>query len=183
MNGETLPPRHGVPLRAVVGGWYGMASVKWLTRIVVTDKPHPASGRRSTTRTASGQDGLPRLVPVTAIQPKAVDRPARPQRGGPAGKPYRSSGAAWAGETASREGRGQHRRREDLGRGEADGEAEAVPAGGLGVRLGDAGRDGARLKSSPGRPTTGGNTQPEKRDPDRRTYMINHLVPVEVTVR
>jgi hypothetical protein len=28
-----------------------------------------------------------------------------------------------------------------------------------------------------------GNTQPDKRDTDRRTYMINHLVPVEVLVR
>jgi len=28
-----------------------------------------------------------------------------------------------------------------------------------------------------------GATQPEKRDPDRRSYMINHLVPVEVMVR
>ena len=28
-----------------------------------------------------------------------------------------------------------------------------------------------------------GTTQPEKRDPDRRVYMINHLVPVEVMVR
>jgi hypothetical protein len=28
-----------------------------------------------------------------------------------------------------------------------------------------------------------GHTQPATRDPDRRTYMINHLVPVPVTVR
>jgi hypothetical protein len=28
-----------------------------------------------------------------------------------------------------------------------------------------------------------GRTQSEKRDPDRRAYMINHLVPVEVAVR
>jgi hypothetical protein len=27
-----------------------------------------------------------------------------------------------------------------------------------------------------------GRGQPDKRDGDRRTYMINHLVPVEVTV-
>src|SRR5262249_18167579 len=31
MNGEELPAEHGFPVRAVVGGWYGMASVKWLT--------------------------------------------------------------------------------------------------------------------------------------------------------
>src|SRR2546422_10879458 len=33
MNGQPLPPQHGYPLRLVVPGWYGMASVKWLERI------------------------------------------------------------------------------------------------------------------------------------------------------
>ena len=33
MNGEFLPAEHGGPVRLVVPGWYGMASVKWLTRI------------------------------------------------------------------------------------------------------------------------------------------------------
>lgn len=35
MNGAPLPPQHGFPLRLVVPGWYGMASVKWLKRIDV----------------------------------------------------------------------------------------------------------------------------------------------------
>src|SRR2546429_2313042 len=39
MNGEWLPASHGFPLRAVVPGWYGMASIKWLQRIVVTEQP------------------------------------------------------------------------------------------------------------------------------------------------
>src|SRR5436190_7633678 len=30
MNGEKLSPTHGFPLRAIVPGWYAMASVKWL---------------------------------------------------------------------------------------------------------------------------------------------------------
>ena len=33
MNGAPLPPQHGFPLRLIVPGWYGMASVKWLARI------------------------------------------------------------------------------------------------------------------------------------------------------
>jgi DMSO/TMAO reductase YedYZ molybdopterin-dependent catalytic subunit len=37
MNGQPLPPAHGFPLRLVVPGWYGMASVKWLDRITVID--------------------------------------------------------------------------------------------------------------------------------------------------
>ncbi len=39
MNGEPLPPRHGYPLRVVVPGWYGMASVKWLTELEVVAEP------------------------------------------------------------------------------------------------------------------------------------------------
>jgi DMSO/TMAO reductase YedYZ molybdopterin-dependent catalytic subunit len=33
MNGIPLLPQHGAPLRIVVPGWYGMASVKWLETI------------------------------------------------------------------------------------------------------------------------------------------------------
>ena len=39
MNGEPLPPDHGFPLRLAVPGWYGMASVKWLTEIELVDRP------------------------------------------------------------------------------------------------------------------------------------------------
>ena len=35
MNGEDLSPAHGAPVRIIVPGWYGMASVKWLTSIKV----------------------------------------------------------------------------------------------------------------------------------------------------
>lgn len=39
MNGEPLSLPHGYPLRLIVPGWYAVASVKWLTEIVVTDEP------------------------------------------------------------------------------------------------------------------------------------------------
>jgi DMSO/TMAO reductase YedYZ molybdopterin-dependent catalytic subunit len=39
MNGQPLPPQHGFPLRLIVPGWYGMASVKWLNRIEVLARP------------------------------------------------------------------------------------------------------------------------------------------------
>jgi DMSO/TMAO reductase YedYZ molybdopterin-dependent catalytic subunit len=39
MNGEPLPPEHGFPLRLVVPGWIGVASVKWLTRIEAVTEP------------------------------------------------------------------------------------------------------------------------------------------------
>lgn len=37
MNGEDLPNLNGYPLRLIAPGWYGVANVKWLTRIEVTD--------------------------------------------------------------------------------------------------------------------------------------------------
>ncbi|MFI7540391.1 sulfite oxidase [Actinoplanes sp. NPDC049599] len=39
MNGEPLPADHGHPVRLVVPGWIGIASIKWLGRIEVTDQP------------------------------------------------------------------------------------------------------------------------------------------------
>jgi sulfite oxidase len=39
LNGSPLPPEHGFPLRAVVPGWIGARSVKWLGRITLLDKP------------------------------------------------------------------------------------------------------------------------------------------------
>lgn len=38
MNGDDLPREHGAPLRLVVPGWYGMASVKWLARLRLLEK-------------------------------------------------------------------------------------------------------------------------------------------------
>ncbi|KAH8698429.1 nitrate reductase [Talaromyces proteolyticus] len=39
MNGEPLPPDHGRPLRAVIPGQIGGRSVKWLKKLILTDKP------------------------------------------------------------------------------------------------------------------------------------------------
>src|ERR671934_258769 len=39
MNGQPLPPQHGYPVRLVVPDWYGMCSVKGLTRITAVDEP------------------------------------------------------------------------------------------------------------------------------------------------
>jgi sulfane dehydrogenase subunit SoxC len=37
MNGEPLPPEHGFPVRAIVPGYYGTNSVKWLRGITVAN--------------------------------------------------------------------------------------------------------------------------------------------------
>ncbi|QNE75970.1 molybdopterin-dependent oxidoreductase [Streptomyces finlayi] len=70
MNGGPLPPQHGFPLRLVVPGWYGMASVKWLTGIRLTAAPftgfQQAEGYRY--RREADDPG----EPVTRIAPRAL---------------------------------------------------------------------------------------------------------------
>ena len=181
-NGEALPPSHGFPLRAVIGGWYGMASVKWLSRIIVTDKPYQGFWQTLDYSYFERRDGgLAHLVPVTSIDPKAVI--AKPSAGEvvAAGKAYRVHGAAWAGERK-------------VGKVEfsADGAKtwnetkvqEQTDA------LAWTFWDYAWTPAAPGpaallvRCTDDrGNRQPATRDPDRRTYKISHTVPVDVLVK
>ena len=39
MNGDILPPDHGFPLRALVPGWVGIANIKWIGSIEVSQSP------------------------------------------------------------------------------------------------------------------------------------------------
>ncbi len=39
MNGRPLPPDHGAPVRVVVPGWVGVANIKWVGSIEVSDTP------------------------------------------------------------------------------------------------------------------------------------------------
>lgn len=41
LNDGLLTPEHGFPLRSVVPGYIGARSVKWLARVVVSDRPSP----------------------------------------------------------------------------------------------------------------------------------------------
>jgi sulfite oxidase len=41
MNDQPLAVQHGFPLRTVVPGYIGARSVKWLSKIVVSDRPSP----------------------------------------------------------------------------------------------------------------------------------------------
>lgn len=40
MNGDIIPIKHGYPLRGLALGWAGANCVKWLSRIMVLDKPY-----------------------------------------------------------------------------------------------------------------------------------------------
>lgn len=57
MNGEPLPPDHGFPVRAVVPGWVGANSIKWLGRIEVSAEPFWV--RNNTTRYVLVGDAYP----------------------------------------------------------------------------------------------------------------------------
>ena len=46
MNGETLPRDHGFPLRAVVPGHVAARSVKWLSKIVISDEESTSQWQR-----------------------------------------------------------------------------------------------------------------------------------------
>ena len=69
---RPLPVEHGGPVRALVGGWYGMASVKWLTRITVTRRA-PAGFWETVEYAYRERDdaGVPTRVPVGEMLPKA----------------------------------------------------------------------------------------------------------------
>ncbi|MGW1890560.1 sulfite oxidase [Streptomyces sp. NPDC002004] len=70
MNGGPLPPQHGYPLRLVVPGWYGMAQVKWLREITLTDVPFTGYQQHVSYRYQQrrGDPG----EPVTRIEPRAL---------------------------------------------------------------------------------------------------------------
>jgi DMSO/TMAO reductase YedYZ molybdopterin-dependent catalytic subunit len=78
MNGVPLPPQHGFPLRLIVPGWYGMTSVKWLTRIDVLDEPfggyQQAQGYRLRQHEDEEGDPLNRMLPRSLMVP-----PGRPE--------------------------------------------------------------------------------------------------------
>src|SRR2546422_9147074 len=95
MNGNELPPQHGFPLRAIVPGWYAMASVKWLQRIVVTNKPFTGYYQTMDYAYWKRRGDLAELAPLTEMQIKAEI--ARPAEGEivPANSNVRVHGAAW----------------------------------------------------------------------------------------
>jgi len=180
LNGEDLPTSHGYPLRSIIGGWYGMASVKWLSKIIVVNKPYQGFWQSLDYSYFERRDGLPSLVPVTAMDPKAVIAKPSLAEVVPVGKAYRIHGAAWAGEQRVREveisfdaGKTWERTRCPEQKSplawifwEYSWTPTARGPVSILVRCTDA----------------KGSRQSDKRDPDRRSYRINHLIPVEVTV-
>jgi DMSO/TMAO reductase YedYZ molybdopterin-dependent catalytic subunit len=73
LNGAPLPPQHGFPLRFLVPGWYGMTSVKWLTRITVLDEPYTGYQNATAYRLRQSEDDPG--TPLTRMEPRALMAP------------------------------------------------------------------------------------------------------------
>jgi DMSO/TMAO reductase YedYZ molybdopterin-dependent catalytic subunit len=99
MNGRDLSPDHGFPVRAIVPGHYGMASVKWLTRIQAVREPFHGYWQTSDYAYWASMDGKPVRRALGEMQLKSeIARPRVYETLVP-NRIYTVSGAAWAGET------------------------------------------------------------------------------------
>ena len=181
MNGEKLTAAHGFPLRAIVPGWYAMASVKWLQRLIVTAKPFNGYYQSLDYSFWDRSGALPTLAPLTEQQIKAEI--AQPENGAtvPAATTVRIHGAAWSSDA-------------EITKVEisVDGGATWQEARLLGDSVQNAwrlwefdwrtpaaaGKQTLRARAADSR----GRVQPSERDAERGTYMINHVLPIEVEV-
>ena len=100
MNGEPLPPEHGFPVRLIAPGWYGVANVKWLTRIEVMD--HRYAGRFMARDYVSireeQRDGETVWTFTTVSHDRLKSAPAKVTR---RGNRYTIMGAAWGAPIAA----------------------------------------------------------------------------------
>ncbi len=67
-NGQPLLPQHGFPLRLVVPGWYGMASVKWLRSITVIDHTYQGVQQKQVHRFQTSSSDLGRPIRKKAVR-------------------------------------------------------------------------------------------------------------------
>ncbi len=94
MNGAPLPAANGFPCRLVAPGWYGIANVKWLTRIEATDQRflNRFMGRDYVTIREEQHNGKPVMVETSVGRLLLKSAPARViERDGR----YQIQGMAW----------------------------------------------------------------------------------------
>jgi DMSO/TMAO reductase YedYZ molybdopterin-dependent catalytic subunit len=182
MNGRDLPPEHGFPVRAIVPGWYAMASIKWLQRIIITDQPFTGYYQTIDYAYWKRRAEVAELTPLTEMQVKAEI--AKPVQGEtvPANSRVRVHGAAWTSDgqitkvELSTDGGSTWNETNLLGEPKPNAwrlwefNWQTPAAAGSQTLI-------ARATDSLGR------TQPVLRDTVRGTYIINHLLPITVEVR
>jgi DMSO/TMAO reductase YedYZ molybdopterin-dependent catalytic subunit len=99
MNGRDLSRDHEYPVRAIVPGHYGMASVKWLTGIQAVSEPFHGYWQTSDYAYWASIDGKPVRRALGEMKLKSeIARPRVYETLVP-NRIYTVFGAAWAGET------------------------------------------------------------------------------------
>jgi DMSO/TMAO reductase YedYZ molybdopterin-dependent catalytic subunit len=100
MNGEPLPEKNGFPIRLIAPGWYGVANVKWLTRIEVRKQRHAGNfmARDYVTIREEQRNGQPLWTFSTVRHDRLKSAPARVVR---RGSRYVVLGAAWGAPIAA----------------------------------------------------------------------------------
>ena len=107
MNGAPLGRDHGDPVRLVVPGWYGCASIKWVNEIVLVDDEAPPTDHMREYAGRTHQAAVRPRTRASDFQPATVDPAALPVRveklGGAGGRiSYRMVGIVWGGPTPAR---------------------------------------------------------------------------------
>ena len=94
MNGSELPRPNGYPLRLIAPGWYGIANVKWLTRIEVRDRRfmNLLMARDYVTIREEHRNGETVWAETSVSKTRLKSAPARVTR---ADGVHRITGAAW----------------------------------------------------------------------------------------
>lgn len=182
MNDVDLPVENGFPVRAIVPGWYAVASIKWLQRIIVTDRPFNGYYQTLDYSFWTRRGDNAELIPLSEIQTKSEIVQPREGEVVSANSNVRVQGAAWTSD-------GEITKVEVS----ADNGSSWKEAKLLGESKPNAWRLWEFNWKTPARSgkatliaratDSKGRTQPVERDPDRGTYMINHLLPITVEIR
>jgi DMSO/TMAO reductase YedYZ molybdopterin-dependent catalytic subunit len=182
MNGRDLRRDHGYPVRAIVPGHFGMASVKWLTRIEAVREPFQGYWQTSDYAYWDHLEGMPVRRPLAEMPIKSEIFRPRVYETIPTNQTYEVFGAAWTGESevtevalSTDDGRTWNKAkfldpvsRHAWRRWTYDWLTPQQP--GKYTLL-------ARAKDARGR------VQPNQHDPNLGSYVINHALPIEVFVR
>lgn len=180
MNGEPLSALHGYPLRVIVPGYYGMASVKWLKSIHVSDSPFRGFYQSTDYAFLNTTHADGTRVAIKHSQVKSMLLHPHAGEVLKRGARYRVLGVAWA--------KGLIEKVEVS----VDEEKSWAPARLLGDTLPNCWRFFEFDWSVPDVPghrkissrafDSAGNAQPFEHDNDAGSYVINFVVPVAVTV-
>ena len=180
INGQPLPAAHGAPVRLIVPGCYGMASVKWLSSVEVIKGEFGSYWESTDYAYWDRSTGRPLRRPLMGMQVKSSIAKPSPNGQVTRGAATEIVGAAWSDGTVTRvevstDGGATWRDAEFI-----DPESAVtwrrwrlkwqVPATGSEAVL------MARATDAKGR------TQPMTRNNDYGTYVIHHVVPVTVRI-